>query len=96
MILYKRFVLLICCCLLMAGCWDSIEVEERGFVTGIAIDLANEKQAEREIDSESEQDQIKLTQQLLNPSSLGSIQSNNTNTTSKSFRNISLTGDTII
>ena len=97
MIPYKRFVYLICCCLLMAGCWDSIEVEERSFVTGIAIDLANGEQTELELQNDdSKQNQIKLTQQLLNPSSLGSIQSNNTNTTSKSFQNISLTGDTII
>ena len=37
---YKRLCILICCLPLIAGCWDSIEVEERGFVTGIAIDFA--------------------------------------------------------
>ena len=41
MIPYKRLVLLVCCLPLITGCWDNIEVEERGFVTGIAIDLAN-------------------------------------------------------
>ena len=43
MIRYKRLGLLICCFPIIAGCWDSVEVEERGFVTGIAIDLASEK-----------------------------------------------------
>lgn len=35
------FVFLLLSPLLLAACWDNIEVEERGFVSGIAIDLAN-------------------------------------------------------
>lgn len=41
MIKNKRFIFLLLSPLLLAGCWDKIEVEERGFVSGIAIDLAN-------------------------------------------------------
>ena len=111
MIPYKRLILLICCIPLIAGCWDSIEVEERGFVTGITVDLANESSPESSptttADGQNEHENqgatnqkdtntIKLTQQLLNPSSLGSQQSNNSNSNSASFRNLSLTGDTII
>lgn len=109
MIPYKKLVLLLCCIPLTAGCWDSIEVEERGFVTGIAIDLANESESlptssvNEQNDSQNNEDnsnqsesKIKLTQQLLNPSSLGSQQNSNSNSNSASFRNLSLTGDTII
>ena len=134
MIRYKRFGLLICCFPLIAGCWDSVEVEERGFVTGIAIDLANsesnlypptsneqnaqplgqnqqpeqsqnetplqldervlnhKKDEDKELD---ENNKFKLTQQLINPSSLGSEQSKN-NSATTAFRNLSQTGDTII
>ena len=41
---YKRLCFLICCTPFIVGCWDNIEVEERGFVTGIAIDLANSEE----------------------------------------------------
>ncbi len=41
MIKNKRFIFLLLSPLLLAACWDKIEVEERGFVSGIAIDLAN-------------------------------------------------------
>lgn len=152
MILFKRLALLICCLPLISGCWDNIEVEERGFVTGIAIDLANSEknsspttsneqagkneqqanskkqqgQEEQQTNSKDQQQQnnqnetplqsdekvlnhqkdedsklnennrFQLTQQLLNPSSLGSQQSNNGDSNSTSFRNLSQTGDTII
>ena len=41
MIKNKRLIFLLLSPLLLAACWDKIEVEERGFVSGIAIDLAN-------------------------------------------------------
>lgn len=33
-------------CLGMAGCWDRVEIEERGFVVGIAIDNAQDQQGQ--------------------------------------------------
>ena len=145
MIPYRRLVLLLCCMPLIAGCWDNIEVEERGFVTGIAIDLANneenasqttsneqsgkeqksQQQQQQQPNSKEQQQQkqnetplqtdervlnhqkdedndqkennkLKLTQQLLNPSSLGSQQSGSTDSNSPSFRNLSQIGETII
>ena len=101
MIPYKRLILLICCIPLIAGCWDSIEVEERGFVTGIAVDLGNNPNMQSEgvsnhKDNQNQNNKIKLTQQLLDPSSLGSQENNNSNSNSTPFRNLSLTGDTII
>ena len=41
MIPYKRLCFLLCCTPFIVGCWDNLELEERGFVTGIAIDFAN-------------------------------------------------------
>ena len=41
MIKKKVFILLLLSPLLLAACWDKVEVEERGFVSGIAIDLSN-------------------------------------------------------
>ncbi|AWE08796.1 hypothetical protein DCE79_16155 [Lysinibacillus sp. 2017] len=35
------FIILLLSPLLLAACWDKIEVEERGFVSGIAIDMAD-------------------------------------------------------
>ena len=135
MIPYKRVGLLIFCFPLIAGCWDSLELEDRGFVTGIAIDLANsendespdttkdknsqskeqseeQKQGKNEtplqrderilnhqVDEDkklNENNKFKLTQQLINPSSLGSDQSKSSNSMTAAFRNLSQTGDTII
>ncbi|MER1999491.1 MAG: Ger(x)C family spore germination protein [Lysinibacillus sp.] len=127
MIRYKRLGLLICCIPLIAGCWDNIEVEERGFVTGIAIDLANSEietspstseeqnpqssrknetplqRDERVLNHQKDEDQeqnennkYKLTQQLINPSNVGSQQSQKSNSMTAAFRNLSQTGDTII
>lgn len=126
---YKRLGILICCLPLIAGCWDSIEVEERGFVTGIAIDFANsesgfsssEQQPDKKVQQKQSQNEtplqknegvlnhkkdgdkelkennkFQLTQQLINPSNLGSEQSKNTSSMNSSFRNLSQTGDTII
>lgn len=121
MIRCKRFGLLLCCLPLIVGCWDNVEVEERGFVTGIAIDLANsendaslpttkeqnqfmtplerdEKVLNHQKDEDkglNENNKFKLTQQLINPSNLGSQQNKNTSTTA-AFVNLSQTGDTII
>ncbi|MDU4959359.1 MAG: Ger(x)C family spore germination protein [Sporomusaceae bacterium] len=33
-------LLLCCCCLAVSGCWDRKEIESRGYVLGIAIDMA--------------------------------------------------------
>lgn len=34
-------LMLICCCVVMTGCWDYFEVEQRGYVLGLAIDDAS-------------------------------------------------------
>lgn len=41
MIKIRSIIFLLFCPLLLSACWDKNEVEERGFVSGIAVDLAN-------------------------------------------------------
>ena len=43
MIKNKGFMFLLLSPLLLSACWDNLEVEERGFVSGIAIDTANSR-----------------------------------------------------
>jgi spore germination protein len=47
--------------LIMTGCWDSIEIEQRGFVIGAAIDLEDQNKEEKG---------IKLTQQFVVPGAM--------------------------
>ncbi|WP_100012556.1 Ger(x)C family spore germination protein [Lentibacillus sediminis] len=41
----KRIGLFVCCVMsfLLAGCWDEIDIEDRGFVIGAAVDLAEDQ-----------------------------------------------------
>lgn len=80
MIPYKRLGLLLFSVIFLSGCWDSLEIEKRGFVTGIAVDL--------------DSNQYKLTQQIINPSSLGTVE--NKDSSRKPFRNLTQTGETIM
>lgn len=52
--LFTSVCLLLLCCLLTTGCWDRKEIESRGYVLGIAIDMA-------------EQTDEKLEKELLQP-----------------------------
>ena len=106
----KKLLVFILCVPFLIGCWDSIEVEERGFVTGIAIDIADDKNSNTlqhdeqltnlqkdEDKHQQENNAYTLTQQLLNPSSVGTQQNGGGQASTKSaFRNLSQTGDTII
>ena len=56
MINYKGYIFLLLSPLLLSACWDKIEVEERGFVSAIAIDLANSRSA-IEINQQDQQQQ---------------------------------------
>lgn len=41
--------LLLCLALFATGCWDRVEIEERGFVVGAGIDVAGEDDADKYI-----------------------------------------------
>ena len=58
--LKRLTVFFIFCSLILSGCWDSVEVEKRGFVNGIAIDLAKSQDADsmKQLEQSPEQKQI--------------------------------------
>ncbi|KGR80291.1 Ger(x)C family spore germination protein [Ureibacillus manganicus] len=78
----KKVFFMVILLLLLTGCWDKVELEDRAFVYGIAIDTA-EKQSE-----------IKLTSQLIVPSQLSTLGGGGGS--GPAFRNLSVTGETII
>lgn len=52
----KRPVQLVLLCFILlfaSGCWDQVQIEERGFVVGVAIDVPRSKQAERQAEQEA-------------------------------------------
>lgn len=80
----KKWIIhiLIISTLLLSGCWDQIEIERRAFVYGMAIDVAEG----------SATDNIKLTQQFINPENMATQGGGGGG---KAYRNITGVGDTI-
>ena len=79
----KRIISFFTVLLLLTGCWDRIEIEERGFVVGAAIDSEKENK-------------ILLTQQLINPKAMnGSSSSQGGEGGNKSYLNVKETGDSV-
>ena len=68
---------------LLTGCWDSVEVEERAFITGIAVDLAEEQ---------GENITYEMTNQFVVPSGLGTA---TTPSLGKAYRNLHQTGESL-
>ncbi|GGP08899.1 Ger(x)C family spore germination protein [Oceanobacillus neutriphilus] len=85
----KLYLILVCClCLLLAGCWDEVNIEERGFVIGIAIDMA-EKQS-------GGNPEITLTDQFVVPAGLGTPSEGGGHQSSqKPYTNLSLSGNSL-
>ena len=50
--------------LILSGCWDEVEIEQRGFIFGVALDLAEEQS--------SSEENIELTSQFIIPQNLTS------------------------
>ncbi|KAB8137711.1 Ger(x)C family spore germination protein [Gracilibacillus oryzae] len=73
------------CLLILTGCWDSLPIDERGFVIGSAIDMAGEIQ-DKNYD-------ITVTHQFVVPGNLSNLsQSGGGGGDKKAFQNISATG----
>ncbi|GAA0598931.1 spore germination protein GerLC [Virgibacillus siamensis] len=70
---------------LLAGCWDRVEIEQRGFVLGAAIDVA-EEQTDDEL-------QLTLTTQIAVPSGFGTPTGGGSK--KKAYMNISATGHSL-
>ncbi|MFD1038915.1 Ger(x)C family spore germination protein [Virgibacillus byunsanensis] len=66
----------------LVGCWDRVEIEERGFVVGIAIDLKEKQQ--------NEEYTLTMTNQVVVPSGLGTPSQGGSKT--EAFINLSASG----
>lgn len=75
-------LILMMCTLILAACWDQIEIEERAFIFGMAIDAADKTE-------------VKLTQQLVVPKNMATVAANAGGGAGKAYRNLSSTGKTI-
>ena len=71
---------------LLTGCWDETNIEERGFIIGLAIDLADEKV--------NGNHQVTLTNQFVVPPGIGSP-SDGSGGSQKAYLNLSASGDSI-
>ncbi|AVQ98091.1 hypothetical protein OBCHQ24_03240 [Oceanobacillus iheyensis] len=61
----KVLVCLISTTIFLAGCWDRVDIEERGFIVGTAIDLVKQK-------TENEYE-VMMTNQFVIPSGIGML-----------------------
>ncbi|WP_040983956.1 Ger(x)C family spore germination protein [Oceanobacillus jeddahense] len=82
----KLYLFLLCCsCLLLSGCWDEVNIEERGFVIGIALDLAEEQSEGNPM--------ITMTDQFVVPAGLGTPSEGNSD--GKPYTNLSVSGQSL-
>ncbi|MEH7123783.1 Ger(x)C family spore germination protein [Bacillus sp. JJ1773] len=85
--------------LLLAGCWDRVEIEERGFVIGAAIDTANDQESDIKIEGKRKEN-YRLTYQFVVPGNIqgnssGGNQTNNGASGDKPYLNLTSEGKTI-
>ncbi|MFD1066865.1 Ger(x)C family spore germination protein [Oceanobacillus locisalsi] len=86
--MHKVYLFFLCCfCLLLAGCWDEVDIEERGFVIGVALDLAEEQTEGSPM--------ITLTDQFAVPAGLGTP-SEGGESSQKPYNNLSLDGQSLL
>ncbi|MFD1019452.1 Ger(x)C family spore germination protein [Thalassobacillus hwangdonensis] len=67
------------CILLLSGCWDSKEIEDVGIVTGMALDISDDRQ------------ELTMINQYVVP---GQIPTQNTASHGKPYQNLEMEGDT--
>ncbi|MHA6483979.1 Ger(x)C family spore germination protein [Paenibacillus sp. strain BS8-2] len=92
----KRSCLLLSLLLAMLplmGCWDRIELEERGFVTGIAIDAAVVQEDDKKSGSKQP---LSVTFQEVIPAGLKQDGNSGSSLEGKSYFNITLEGNSIL
>ncbi|MGC5327865.1 Ger(x)C family spore germination protein [Brevibacillus sp. SYSU BS000544] len=90
-------LLIVSLTLVATGCWDQVEIDERGFVIGVAIDLPKSKElkekAKREApDKPHGKHRFVVTQQFVIP---GALTQNTANKTDQAFLNITSEGGTM-
>lgn len=70
--------------ILLCSCWDQIEIEERAFIYGMAIDVA-----------EDNSEEIQLTEQLIIPENISTMSAGGGGGEGKAYRNIKDEGKTV-
>src|SRR5690625_3939577 len=63
---FRHFPIYFSIILLLTGCWDQVNIEDRGFVAGIAIDQSDDKT--------SDYNQITVMNQFVLPAKIGDIE----------------------
>lgn len=88
--------------LLLSGCWDQIQIEERGFVVGVAIDEPRTKEVQKKAEKEAPRkpkgpQRYLFTQQRVVPASMaiGSQRGSSQGTKRKAFYNIASEADSL-
>ncbi|GAA4853165.1 spore germination protein GerLC [Paenibacillus vulneris] len=82
--------------LFTTGCWDRVEIDERGFVIGIAIDTMKDSNGKEGKAAKGQKGEFMVTYQLVVPS--GIKQSGSTDSgggANRAYFNITLDGDTL-
>lgn len=82
-----KLIILVFCLMITSGCWDSIELEERGFVIGVGIDLNEE--------SSDDEGALSLSQQFVIPTGSSQGGSGGEGGSGDAFQNIVSSGNTI-
>jgi spore germination protein len=87
------------CIVSLTGCWDRVEIEEKGFVVGAAIDLIKDEEILERVKKEAPgkpqgKHRFILTQQFVNPRGFGTAQGSGADV--PAFLNISSEGDTMM
>lgn len=78
----------------LTGCWDYVEIEDRGFVIGVAIDLAEE--TDEKLDESEGEYRYKGTYQFVVPSGLSQGDSGQGSSSQKAYHNLVIEGGTIL
>ncbi|MDF2681755.1 MAG: spore gernimation protein [Brevibacillus sp.] len=95
-------LLLIALMLLLAGCWDQVQIEERGFVIGVAVDVPRSKNAQQKAEQEAPnkpegQQRFLVTNQFVIPGGLiaGGQSGGGQNTANEAYLNLLSEGDSL-
>lgn len=97
-------MLLIALMLLLTGCWDQVQIEERGFVVGVAVDVPRSKKAQQQAEQEAPnkpegQQRFLVTNQFVIPGGLvaggQSSGGGGQNTANEAYLNLASEGDSL-
>jgi spore germination protein len=92
---YKLCIIFIgFCSFFLSGCWDNVEIEDRGFIIGVAIDLA--KKMDEYQDNREKGYRYKGTYQFVVPSGLSQGNTGQGGGSLKPYKNVVVEGNTIL